>query len=133
MKPTLGTYPADRAAALSGVPLSTVHYWARHDILMPSVSAERTKLWSFTDLLALRTIYWLRQPKQVGDRDIPRSTMRAVRKALTALRKHELVTRQAERPWDYMGKLASKEEKSTEEVYKSAKLSEADLAKNPLT
>jgi DNA-binding transcriptional MerR regulator len=53
-----GAYTADRAAALSGVPRSTVHYWASHDILTPSVSSQRVKLWSFADLLALRVIYW---------------------------------------------------------------------------
>ena len=58
-----GAYTAERAAALSGVPKSTVHYWARQDILIPSVSAERVKLWSYGDLMALRTIYWLRQTK----------------------------------------------------------------------
>jgi hypothetical protein len=62
-----GAYPADRAAALSGVPLSTVHYWSRNGVLVPSVSAERVKLWSYADLLALRTIYWLRHEKESGD------------------------------------------------------------------
>jgi DNA-binding transcriptional MerR regulator len=42
----LGAYAADRAAALSGVPQSTIHWWARNEILIPSVSAERVKLWS---------------------------------------------------------------------------------------
>ena len=41
-----GAYPADRAVALSGVPKSTVHYWARHEILVPRVARERIKLWS---------------------------------------------------------------------------------------
>jgi MerR HTH family regulatory protein len=58
-----GAYPADRAAALSGVPKSTLHYWARQEILVPSLSAEKVKLWSYADLMALRTIYWLRQRK----------------------------------------------------------------------
>jgi uncharacterized protein (DUF433 family) len=31
MKGPRGAYPADRAAALSGVPISTVHYWARQE------------------------------------------------------------------------------------------------------
>ena len=39
-----GAYPAERAAALSGVTLSTVHWWARNDVLVPSVSVERVKL-----------------------------------------------------------------------------------------
>jgi uncharacterized protein (DUF433 family) len=86
-----GAYTADRAAALSGVPKSTVHYWARHDVLVPSISPERVKLWSFADLMGLRTIYWLRQDKALGDgHDIPKSTMRAVRAALADLRELEL-------------------------------------------
>jgi uncharacterized protein (DUF433 family) len=93
-----GAYPAERAAALSGVPRSTVHYWARHDILVPSVSREKVKLWSFADLLKLRTIYWLRQPKAAADgRDIPASTMPKVRKALTELDQLELGV------WDEQG------------------------------
>jgi uncharacterized protein (DUF433 family) len=86
-----GVYPADRAAALSGVPLSTVHYWARREILVPSVSPTRVKLWSYVDLMGLRTIYWLRQEKTASDgRDVPRTTMPAVRKALNTLRELDL-------------------------------------------
>jgi uncharacterized protein (DUF433 family) len=90
MFPT-GAYTAERAAALSGVPLSTLHWWARHEILVPGVSAERTKLWSYTDLFALRVIYWLRQRKtnSLGS-EIPRTSMPAVRRALAQLKKLSL-------------------------------------------
>lgn len=82
-----GAYPADRAAALSGVPISTVHYWARTDVLTPSISSTKVKLWSYTDLMSLRTIYWLRQRKVTTDgADIPPTAMPAVRRALRALR-----------------------------------------------
>lgn len=78
-----GAYIAERAAALSGVPKSTVHYWARQDILIPSVSAERVKLWSYGDLMALRTIYWLRQTKRdASGREVPRTAMKSIRRAL---------------------------------------------------
>jgi uncharacterized protein (DUF433 family) len=81
-----GAYPADRASALSGVPVSTIHYWARTHVLLPSVSAERVKLWSYSDLMGLRTIYWLRQSKSPDNgQPIPATSMRAVRKALEAL------------------------------------------------
>lgn len=93
MKPSerRGAYTADRAAALSGVPKSTVHYWARQEILVPCVSAERVKLWSYADLLGLRTIAWLRQPKQARDgSDVPRTAMPAVRRALAELRELDL-------------------------------------------
>jgi uncharacterized protein (DUF433 family) len=86
-----GAYPADRAAALSGVPRSTVHYWARKEILVPSISAERVKLWSYPDLMGLRTIYWLRQTKRSSEgREVPKTTMPAVRRALKALGDLEL-------------------------------------------
>ena len=79
-------YTADRAAALAGVPKSTVHYWAREEILVPSVSRERVKLWSYTDLMALRMIDWLRQHKVADDGSfIPKTTMRIIRRALTVL------------------------------------------------
>lgn len=86
-----GVYTADRAAGLSGVPKSTVHYWARKEILIPSVSAERVKLWSYADLMGLRTIYWMRQPKRASDgRDVPRTAMSAVLRALSELRDLDL-------------------------------------------
>lgn len=86
-----GAYTADRAAALSGVPRSTVHYWARERIVVPSLSPARVKLWSYADLLALRTVYWLRQRKLgTAGHEIPASTMRDVRRALEVLRGLEL-------------------------------------------
>ena len=80
-----GAYPAARAAALSGVPLSTVHDWARKRVLVPSISPERVKLWSYADLMGLRIIHWLRQDKPLADESIPRSTMSAVKRALGVL------------------------------------------------
>jgi len=86
-----GSYTADRAAALSGVPRRTVHYWAREGILVPSLSPERVKLWSYSDLLALRTIYWLRQIKASAEgHEVPRTSMVAVRRALSYLRELNL-------------------------------------------
>lgn len=80
-----GAYPAPRAAALSGVPLSTVHDWARKVVLVPSISPERVKLWSYADLMGLRIIHWLRHPKEVEDGHVPRTTMSAVKRALGQL------------------------------------------------
>jgi uncharacterized protein (DUF433 family) len=86
-----GAYPADRAAALSGVPKSTVHYWARKEILVPSISDVRVKLWSYSDLMSLRTIAWLRATKTAPDgQDVPATAMRAVRRALKELGKVDL-------------------------------------------
>lgn len=44
--PSAGVYDTPRAAALSGVPLSTLHYWARKGIYVPGVEpGPRTRLW----------------------------------------------------------------------------------------
>lgn len=81
-----GAYTADRAAALSGVPKSTVHDWARREILVPSISHVRIKLWSYGDLMSLRTIAWLRASKTAPDgNDVSATAMSAVRRALLEL------------------------------------------------
>ncbi len=86
-----GAYTADRAAALSGVPKSTIHWWAREEILVPSVSPKRVKLWSYSDLLGLRTIAWLRATKTSPEGfDVPATTMKIVRRALRELHEIEL-------------------------------------------
>lgn len=78
-----GCYEAPRAAALAGVPESTVYNWARKEVVVPSVSRERPKLWSYADLMALRIVYWLRHPKV--DVEVPASPMSQVRRALDSL------------------------------------------------
>ena len=55
------------------------------------MSPERVKLWSYGDLMALRTIYWLRQTKQdPSGREVPRTAMKAVRRALSEIAALEL-------------------------------------------
>lgn len=86
-----GAYSAERAAALSGVPRSTIHYWARHEILVPSISTSKVRLWSYTDLMGLRTISWLRHGKVgEGGSHIPPSSMPAIRLALSMLKELDL-------------------------------------------
>ena len=80
-----GCYDARRAAALSGVPRSTVYDWARRGVVVPSISPEREKLWSYADLMALRIVSWLRHPKRLGEDVRPASAMRHVRDALVQL------------------------------------------------
>ena len=58
-----GVYAAPRASALAGVPLSTLYEWARQRVVVPSVSPEKVKLWSWSDLVAARAVYWLRHPE----------------------------------------------------------------------
>lgn len=56
-----GVYTAERASQLSGVPKTTVYYWARESRLVtPSISLEKVKLWSYRDLVLLRFVAWLR-------------------------------------------------------------------------
>ena len=57
-----GCYEASRAAALAGVPVSTVYDWARKRIVTPSLSYTRPKLWSYADLMTFRIVYSLRHP-----------------------------------------------------------------------
>ena len=80
-----GCYEADRAAALAGVPKSTVYYWARTGVVVPTVSPERPKRWSYADLMALRIVQWLRKPKTEPGGDVPGSPMTEVRRALAEL------------------------------------------------
>jgi hypothetical protein len=83
--PSGAAYTADRAAALAGVLLSTLHYWSRSGIWVPSVSSTRVKRWSYSDLLALRLIDWLRRDKP--DLKLPKTSMAKIRSALAAVEK----------------------------------------------
>jgi uncharacterized protein (DUF433 family) len=77
-----GCYDTRRAAALAGVPMRTLHYWAQRGLYRPSISPEpRVRLWSWFDLLALRAIDWLRQ----GDEDRAKVSVQRVRQALEEL------------------------------------------------
>lgn len=84
-----GCYDASRAAALSGVPKSTVYDWARKGVVVPTISPVQEKLWSYADLMGLRIVVWLRRPK-TGDRGevLPASPMSKVRLALDQLVEH---------------------------------------------
>src|SRR5687768_2128943 len=81
-----GVYDASRAAALSGVPKTTIYYWANNGILLPSISSEQTRLWSFQDLLAIRLIQWFRKEKATPDGVIPATQMITIRRALRRLK-----------------------------------------------
>jgi DNA-binding transcriptional MerR regulator len=79
-----GIYDANRAAAFAGVPMRNLHRWATTGLLVPSVSPERVRLWSWADLLALRIIDRLRH----GDEERRRSSTRRIPQALNMLREH---------------------------------------------
>ncbi len=76
-------YDASRAAALSGVPRSTVYYWAKRQIWSPEFPNGRPKLWSYSDLLALRLINWLRQSKP--NYHVPATRMPEIRRLLDSV------------------------------------------------
>lgn len=80
-----GCYEAPRAAALSGVPVSTIYYWARTGVVDPSVSPAKPKRWSYADLIGLRIVYWLRHPKLHESEPVSASPMSDVRRALAEL------------------------------------------------
>src|SRR5918997_6801291 len=84
VEPGRGVYDTRRAAALSGVPASTLHYWARHDIYRPSIApGPRTRLWSWRELLAVRALHWYRREKGP---DAPRSvSMPKIRRMLRVI------------------------------------------------
>lgn len=71
-------YDPRMAAALSGATLGQLQYWRRGDrpILTPEVSADAPFLYSFRDLVALRTFVMLREDR----------SLQAIRKALNNLR-----------------------------------------------
>lgn len=75
-------YPADRAAGLAGVPLTTLYYWTRTGLWTPSVSATKEMRWSYSDVLALRLIDWLRHEK--GE-EFSATSMHRIRRALAQM------------------------------------------------
>lgn len=84
--PAGAAYVADRAAALAGIPKSTLHYWDRAGIWIPTVSRTRVKRWSFSDLLALRLIDWLRkEEKPEAPLRVPKTSMTKIRRALESV------------------------------------------------
>jgi uncharacterized protein (DUF433 family)/DNA-binding transcriptional MerR regulator len=93
--PTRGVYDARRAAALAGVPKSTLNYWARTDLIVPSVAATpRPRLWSWGDLLALRAIDWLRTEKPGL---AARTPMQQIRSALDVLSERQIQPQELQR------------------------------------
>jgi uncharacterized protein (DUF433 family)/DNA-binding transcriptional MerR regulator len=80
-----GAYDTRRAAALSGVPASTLNYWARTRFYEPSVApGPRDRLWSWNDLVALRLFDWLRRPK--GAEEYGKTPTQKIREALDEIR-----------------------------------------------
>jgi uncharacterized protein (DUF433 family) len=85
-----GCYDARRAAALSGVPRSTLYDWARRSLVVPSVSHRREMLWSYADLLSLRILYWLRHDGHLADHSSSATIIQNVSDALDNLQEMDL-------------------------------------------
>ena len=55
------SFPVPIASKMSGASVAQLAYWRKHDILMPEIECERSPyLYSFRDIVALRTFAWLR-------------------------------------------------------------------------
>jgi uncharacterized protein (DUF433 family)/DNA-binding transcriptional MerR regulator len=72
-----GAYTAAEAAALSGVPVTTLRYWVKTGLIEPSVSMARPVLFDFLDLRDLRVIDRLRRQE---------TPTQAIRRAINWLR-----------------------------------------------
>jgi uncharacterized protein (DUF433 family)/DNA-binding transcriptional MerR regulator len=64
------------ASALSGATRSQLNYWRQQELLVPEVSATKPVLYSWRDLIALRTFVYLREKRP----------LQTIRKALDSLR-----------------------------------------------
>lgn len=80
-------YPLDLAAHLSGATKHQLRSWSRNGILVPEVSPRKPMLYSFRDLVALRSFAHLRS----------HASMQSIRKALGTLSDFQL----AEHPSEY--------------------------------
>ncbi|MBD8218108.1 DUF433 domain-containing protein [Microbacterium sp. CFBP 13617] len=67
---------------MSGASVAQLAYWRKHDILMPEIEHERSPyLYSFRDIVALRTFAWLRIDH----------SLQAIRRSLDTLRELDMV------------------------------------------
>jgi uncharacterized protein (DUF433 family) len=55
------TFPIDLTSALTGASVYQLRRWRRTRLLVPEVRAYRPPLYSFRDVVAVRTVVWLRK------------------------------------------------------------------------
>lgn len=105
-------YTADRAAALAGVPKSTLYYWARTGLVVPSVAQTKQKRWSYADLLVIRLVDWLRQVKP-GDTEVAKVSVQRIRQSLDRIDDlgEQLFTHGLELWVDHQGTLVLEDER----------------------
>lgn len=73
-------FPVDLASTLTGATLGQLAYWRQTDLLVPEQSRRPRALYSFRDLVALRTVVRLRRT----------SSLQAVRRAFAELERMDL-------------------------------------------
>jgi uncharacterized protein (DUF433 family)/DNA-binding transcriptional MerR regulator len=78
-----GRYSAERASQLSGIPRSTLYWWARRGALVPDFARSEPKNWSYRDLVLGRLMGWLRVLGMPLDESAARVAL--VRKRLAGL------------------------------------------------
>lgn len=73
------SFPADLTATLTGTTPKQLYSWRRHDLLVPEISSGNPPLYSFRDLVAVRTVSFLRA----------RMSLQKIRQAFTTLREFD--------------------------------------------
>ncbi|MCS5733223.1 DUF433 domain-containing protein [Herbiconiux daphne] len=77
------SFPIPLASKMSGASISQLAHWRKTDVLVPEIeSAKPPYLYSFRDIVALRTFAWLR-----GDH-----SLQLIRKSLDTLRELDMVS-----------------------------------------
>ncbi len=88
------TYPADMTAFLSGATMPQLRRWREREILVPEVNAGNPPLYSWRDVVALRTIAYLRS----------KTSMQQIGKAFNALREMRFTGHPSEYKFGMHGK-----------------------------
>jgi DNA-binding transcriptional MerR regulator/uncharacterized protein (DUF433 family) len=79
-------YPAELTSILTGVTPSQLRKWRNDGLLVPEVRADRPPLYSFRDLIALRTMAYLRR----------RTSLQAIKKAFANLSVYDMTDHPSE-------------------------------------
>jgi uncharacterized protein (DUF433 family) len=72
--------PVDIASTLTGASVETLRRWRRHRLFVPELHSKRPMLYSFRDVVALRSVCYLRSE----------ISLQKIRRALTTLSEQEL-------------------------------------------
>ena len=73
-------FPVELASVLTGASISQLRRWSSRGLIIPEVRPKRPMLYSFRDLVALRSVMWLRTE----------TSLQRVRKALANLSAYDL-------------------------------------------